>query len=202
MVRLPRRSEFLPGAPGLPPNRPYGPRSRRSDRMVTSARVRNSILANDSVAAAMLPAAARTRANAIAANAQRILMLERLHRRVPAVGHVRVRGARAIRHRRCAHAAGDGFVVGEGASAHAIPSAESEIVHGSGTGGGNQLRRGLRQRAQNHVGDALRRFDVARGHGGRRLSAYHQPARARSLRSGRITPAVYGMSSRTRQRNT
>ena len=37
MVRLPRRSEFLPRAPGLPPNRPYGPRSRRSDKMVTSA---------------------------------------------------------------------------------------------------------------------------------------------------------------------
>jgi hypothetical protein len=53
---------------------------------------------------------------------------------------------------------------------------------------------------ENHVGDALRRFDIARGHRGRRLSAHHQLPLGAITSSGRITPAVYGISSRTRQR--
>ena len=64
------------------------------------------------------PAPARSSPNAIALDAQRILMLERFHRRVPAVGHVRVRRAVPVAARRRAHAAGDGFVIGERRAAH------------------------------------------------------------------------------------
>src|ERR1700722_17211218 len=99
----------------------------------------------------MLAPAARAGANAVTANTQWIEMLERFHWRVPAIGHVRVRGAGAVRYRRCAHAAGDGFVVGEGACKRAVPSTEGQVVHGTRTGGGNPIGSRFRERSQNHV---------------------------------------------------
>src|SRR5450755_3156716 len=58
------------------------------------------IFPNDAVATAMVARAAGAGANAIAANAQWILVLESFHRRVPAIGHVRVSGAGSIGYRR------------------------------------------------------------------------------------------------------
>src|ERR1700693_3389415 len=52
--------------------------------------------ADDPVAPAMVSLATRAGTNTIATNAERILMLERFHGRVPAIGHVSVSGARAI----------------------------------------------------------------------------------------------------------
>src|ERR1051325_3205748 len=53
-------------------------------------------LANDTIAATMLPWPTGARAHAIALDAQRVQMLERFHRRVPTVGHVGMGRAIAI----------------------------------------------------------------------------------------------------------
>ena len=101
-------------------------------------------------------------------------MLERLDGRVPGVGHVGVDGAGAGAAGGGAHASGDRLVVGERAAAELVPSAQGQVVHGAGTGGGNAVRRGLSQRAEKDVGDALRGFDVAGGHGGGQACVDHR----------------------------
>ena len=111
----------------------------------------------------MLSATARVRAHLIAFDAHRILVLERFHRRVPAIGHVRVRGAVSRRVGRRAHAARDGFVIRERQPIRAR-AAETQIVHGPAARRRDALRRGFRQSAQNHVRDSLRGFDVAGRH--------------------------------------
>src|SRR5437016_5328800 len=120
--------------------------------------------------------AARSGTNAITANTKWILVLERFHRRIPTVGHVRVGGTRAIGNGGSAHTAGYGFVISELLAAEAIASAESDVIHCSRTGGWDESGSRFGERAQHDIRDALRRFDVPGGHRGRRLSAHHGPA--------------------------
>ena len=90
----PERTRVLrPGLPDPPPANRKATRTRRSERIVTSAGIEKFELADDAVAAAMRTRAPGSCAHAIAFDAQRILMFECLDRSVPAIGHVRVRGA-------------------------------------------------------------------------------------------------------------
>src|SRR5581483_5454421 len=104
-------------------------------------------LANDAIAAAMPARAARSRSDFVALNPHWVEMLESFHRRVPAIGHVRVGCAQTIREGGRAHTARDGFVISERAPLRAggpaIRSAERDVVHGAGAGGRNPLRCGL-----------------------------------------------------------
>ena len=85
--------------------------------------------------------------------------------------------AGAIGHLGRAHAARDGFVIRERAMAKMIHAPKGDVVHGAVTGGGNEPRHCLGQRAQHHVRDALRRFHIACGHRSGRLRVHHRPQR-------------------------
>ena len=96
-------------------------------------------------------------------------MLERFDRRVQAVGHVVLHGADAVHAGTRPHAAGDGFVIRERPAGRGIDAADGKVVHRAGGGRGDLVRQSLVQRAEQHVGDALRRFHIARRDAGRRL---------------------------------
>src|SRR6185312_15699205 len=96
--------------------------------------------ADDAVAPSMRARAARVRANAIGLDLERVFVLEGFNRRVPAVGHVGMDGGASIRLRRGAHATRNRFVIGERAVAKFVPSAEADVIHGTGACGGNALR--------------------------------------------------------------
>src|SRR6476646_10660436 len=104
--------------------------------------------------------ATRSATDAVAGDAQRKLMLERLEGSVPAIGHVRVDRAGALCTTRRSHAARNRLVVSKSASA------EAEIIHRPATRGRYSLGSCLRQRAQQNIGDALRSLDVTRCHRG------------------------------------
>ena len=121
----------------------------------------------------MQTCSARSAPHAIAGDAQRELVLEGFDGSVPAVGHVGVDRAGAIGMRGSSHASGDGLVIRERVLCRA--AAEAQVVHGPAARRRDPVRSGLGQRAQQNIGDALRGFDVARGHRGGRQRVDHRP---------------------------
>ena len=118
-------------------------------------------LANDSVAAAMLPLSAAARPKGISANAQRIGILQRLGRSIQRICHVGMHARDAGFGRTRAHAARDGLIVSEGIAGTRIDSTDGEIVHGSRSCRGNSVRNSLGKRAQQNVDDTLRGFNIS-----------------------------------------
>ena len=117
--------------------------------------------ANQSVAAARLPAATRAAPDSILSDSHRIVSLERFDRRVERVGHVSVDAGRTGPILRRARAAGDRFVVGKMAVAKSIEAADREIRHRARTRRRNSIRRGLGERAKQHIDNPLRGLDVS-----------------------------------------
>ncbi len=116
-------------------------------------------------------------ADAVGADADGILVFERLDGGVEAVGHVGMGGVESTGPAVTSGSTGDGFVVGKGAVAQWIPTAEGKVVHGSGTGGGDGIGVGLGEGAEQDIGDALGGFDVAGGHGSGRAGVGDQAFR-------------------------
>src|SRR6266851_10513270 len=84
---------------------------------------------NNPIAAIMRAFSTRAFADLIPAHSQWILVLESFDRCIPTVGHVRVGGGLAGTNGGRAHAARDGFVIGEMLSVTGVPSSETQIFH-------------------------------------------------------------------------
>src|SRR5579863_2037695 len=124
--------------------------------------------ADETVPAARRATPAGVSANPILSDAQWIVGFERLDRRVECISHMSMQSRSAGSAGGSASAAGDGLVVGELAGAKTIVAADREIRHRARAGGWHAIRRGLRQRAEEHIDDALRGLDVAAGNRGGR----------------------------------
>ncbi|MBS1253341.1 MAG: hypothetical protein MAG451_02390 [Anaerolineales bacterium] len=96
------------------------------------------------------------------------------------------------------HAAADGLVVSVWPLVFRVPAADGEVVHGALAGRRHPLGSRLSQCAQQHVGDALRGFDVATGHGGWR-ARIHQRALRRDD-GERLQTAAIGRNIQTDER--
>jgi len=96
-------------------------------------------------------------------DAERIRLLQGLHRRITRVCHVHLHATEAVRVRPRPHAAADGFVVREGGPVRAR-AAEGEVVHRALAGGGHAVGQCLRERPEHRVDDALGGFHVAARH--------------------------------------
>ena len=159
-----RMIAFLPGFPSSPPAKPYGPRLRRSQSRPTWVSARSSI-SRMMPSPPRIPAiAAGIAADGVLTETHRVDLLEDFDGRVPGIRHVRVDGGRAVFGRARAHAAGDRLVIGKRRAGVArITAAERQIVHRALARGGNALRRGFGEGAQQRVDHALRGFDIAAG---------------------------------------
>src|SRR6266511_3662293 len=117
-------------------------------------------LADDAVAAPMSSSPARAEPEAVTLDSERVLQLERLHRRREGVRHRHMHAAGAVRTRTGALPAADRLVVREAVVA------EREVVHRplALCGDVDCLTEG----AHHDVYDPRGRLDVARGDGGRR----------------------------------
>ncbi len=159
--RVPRMRIFLPVAPGPPPASPYGAIVRRSVSTLTfESTMHSSSRINPSPPRAA-SAAAGVATNSILGDPHRVVSLERLDRRVERVGHVSVDAGRAGPILRSARAAGDRFVIRKMAVAKSVEAADREIRHRARTRRWNPIRRGLGERAKQHVNDSLRGLDVS-----------------------------------------
>src|SRR4051812_31700477 len=110
-----------------------------------------------------------------------------------------------------AHSPGNGFVEGEGTAGTRVDTSDGEIVHGAGSRGGNAIGDGLRERAQQHVYDALRSLNVSARDRGRRPGIYdgscgsddfngtHQPSRRRNIVREQTTEDVEACRIRNRR---
>ena len=92
-----------------------------------------------------LAGAAGVGAVAVGADAKRVGIFERFDGRVEGVGHVAVDAVDAVDSLPVssgarAHAAGDGFVVGEGRVGARIEAADGQIAHRAVAGGGDAMR--------------------------------------------------------------
>ncbi len=120
-----RSNVFRPGFPRFPARQPVSPPHPPVRKNRDLCGRQKPELAHDAIAAAMRAPAARILAHAVALDAHRILVLERLHRSVPAIGHVRMRGAIPVAFRRRAHPARNGFVVCKGCAHQPVPRQSS-----------------------------------------------------------------------------
>jgi hypothetical protein len=96
---------------------------------------------------------------------------KRPDRRVERVRHADVDAAHPVAGRPSAVAAADRLVVGEPLTARA----DREVVHRPLTASRHPVRRGLGQRPEGHVGDALARLNVAAHDRGRWLGVQQRP---------------------------
>src|SRR6202035_4446265 len=96
-------------------------------------------LADDAVAAVVLPCSARAGTVAVGAHTKGVGVLERLDGSVQRVSHMTVDAGDAIETRTCAHAASGGLVIGEGDVGAGIVAADGEVAHGAVAGGGDAL---------------------------------------------------------------
>ena len=101
-------------------------------------------------------------------------MLQRLHRRVQRVGHVRVGGVHAGQAGAPAGAAGNRLVIGVRAALAGVVATDGDVVHGAAARRSNARRHCLRQRPEHHVDDALRGLHVAAGHGAGKGAVDHR----------------------------
>ncbi len=143
----------------------------------------------------MKATAAGTPAQAVSLNANRKGVFQCLDRRIACVAHVDVDARSAVGCRACPCAATDGLVIGElggrGRPLGRIGAAKGQVVHRPLPGGGYQIGQGLCQRAEDDVHHALRRLNVARGHGVGR-EGVQQGAGRDAHRQRRECPLVHG----------
>ena len=117
-------------------------------------------------------------AQRILPQANRVGVFEGLGGGVQGVGHVGMDAGDSVFGRACAHAAGDGFVIGKGLAGAWIDAADGEVVHGARGRGRDAIGNRLRQRFQKDVDNSLRSFDVTTGNGGGRFCVDHGSRRS------------------------
>src|SRR6185437_14134995 len=119
---------------------------------------------HDSISTAELPFATTALPQRVSRDAQRVGVLQSFSRSVERVGHVRMHAAHAGPVRPRAHTSGNGLIVGKRLSAPFIDAADGQVVHSAGRSCGHTIWYSLRQRAQKHVDNPLRSFDIPSGH--------------------------------------
>ena len=134
-------------------------------------------LANDAVATPEPAPTARATPHSVAAHTKGICVFERLDRRVEAIGHVTMGSIQTIRSGTCTHPAGDRLVVREATSRSGIGASKSQVAHCSVARRRDLAGHCLRERAEHHVHDALRGFDVPAGNGCGHLRVHERPLR-------------------------
>ncbi len=118
------------------------------------------IFADDAIAAALLARTATARTQTIVDQPEGIGHFQRFHRCIERIGHVDLHPTDARAVRRGAHAPANRLIISKRCAIVPLP-ANSQIVHRALAGRGDLLGQGLGQRAQDHIDQALRGFDIA-----------------------------------------